>query len=499
MKRLIALVCMVGVIPLVGMLISTYVKHHFDSEFEEVITRQYGEKGAEAIRTGRASLSIFCRSADGRNEPACDTYSHVDVLMSVSVLALVVGFALLIGIYLAARVASTNRGVLLTVFSPGVKVVLVVLFGLIITQGAIATYGAYVFEATAIHRVHAILVGGIGVGALVGAFKMIQAGFSISKRATANVLGVTASESAEPELWRFVRDIGTRLGANPPGTIVVGLQPTFYVTSADVDVYPSRDRGCSETLYLSLPLMRILSREELAAVVGHELGHFRGDDTKYSMRFYPIYAGKAYALAAAHSTGKGSHSLALMPALAVLSFFMDRFARAERTLGRDRELEADKAGASVSSARALGTSLLKVGAFAPLWKQTLIEMANAIQDARPFPNASSQYADGAKASAKPELLADVLEFTSTHPTDTHPATGARIQALGLSVDELRDEALVVNPEQSSAHLFSNAVQLDEALTAIQRKALVEMGVTERLRPVVPVGVDVAREEARSTS
>jgi len=214
----------------------------------------------------------------------------------VNIHALGVGFALLIGIYLAARLAASNRRVLLAVFSPGIKVVLVVLFGLIITQGVIATSGAFILESVAVHRVHVILIAGIGFGALIGAFAIIRAGFSISRRASTAVLGMTASEQAEPKLWMFVRDIGERLGAKPPGTIVIGLQPTFYVTSADVDVYPSRDFARNETLYLSLPLMRILSREQLAAVVGHELGHFGDQDTEYSVKFYPIYAGTAHAL-----------------------------------------------------------------------------------------------------------------------------------------------------------------------------------------------------------
>jgi len=499
MKRLIALVCMVAVIPVVGILISMYVKHDFENQFEAAVIRQFGEKGAAAIRDGQATLANYCASPDGIDEAVCGTYAQVGLLGSISTVALGVGFALLIGIYLAAKVAATNRRVLLAVFSPGTKVVLVVLFGLIITQGLIATSGAFILESVAVHRVHIVLIAGIGLGALIGAFAMIQAGFSISRRASTAVLGMTASEQAEPALWTFVRDIGERLGANPPGTIVIGVQPTFYVTSADVDVYPSRDSARNETLYLSLPLMRILSREQLAAVVGHELGHFRGQDTEYSIKFYPIYAGTAHALFALYQSAQGSHSIALLPARAVLSFFMDQFARAERTLGRDRELEADKAGASVSSARDLGVALLKVGAFAPLWDEAMSGLVYALQQGQSYPNFSSRFAEHAKACAKPELLADVLEYKAVHPTDTHPVTGVRIEALGLSAEELHDEALTVDPQQSAVRLLSDAVKLEEALTAIQRKALVDAGVTERLRPVAKTESETPPERARTAT
>jgi Zn-dependent protease with chaperone function len=115
---------------------------------------------------------------------------------------------------------------------------------------------------------------------------------------------------AQPQLWSFVREIASHLGATPPSNIVIGLAPNFYVTSADVTVYPERRKQLNETLYLSLPLMRILSRQELTAVIGHELGHFKGDDTKFSLKFYPIYAGTTQALAALESRAEdGARSL----------------------------------------------------------------------------------------------------------------------------------------------------------------------------------------------
>ena len=133
MRRLIALVCMVGVIPVLGVLISMYIKHDFENQFEAAVIRQFGEKGAAAIRDGQASVANYCASRDGIDEAGCGTYAQVGLLGSISTVALGAGFALLIGIYVAARVAASNRRVLLAVFSPGIKVVLVVLFGLIIT------------------------------------------------------------------------------------------------------------------------------------------------------------------------------------------------------------------------------------------------------------------------------------------------------------------------------------------------------------------------------
>jgi Zn-dependent protease with chaperone function len=223
--------------------------------------------------------------------------------------------------------------------------------------------------------------------------------------------------------------------------------------------------------------MRILSCDELTAVIGHELGHFRGEDTKFSLRFYPIYAGTGQALAALESQSEnGARALALLPAFAILSFFMEQFAQAERAIGRHRELEADKAGVSVSSGRALATSLLKIGAFSPLWGSIRAAMVKALSQGKAYTNVSALYAEVAASSGKPELLDEVAVTPTAHPTDTHPPTKMRIQALGLSVAELRDEALAIDAEASSASLLTNPTEIEEELTDIEHRVLLELGV-----------------------
>ncbi len=390
MKRLIFVVIVVAAIPLGAWLAGTGVESHFRKQWSKQVEKQFGAQGLAAIASGKLSLDRFCSESRTSGEAVCRTFKNVLMLKTASLCAFLAGIALVIGISLAARFASFNRTLLLNIFTPGMKIVLVVLFALILVQGALATYGAYIYEATVIHRVHFILIGGIALGAVLGAAAMIKDGLSISRRASTSVIGKQIPANTEPQLWKFVTDIATRLGAIPPKNIVIGLEPNFYVTAAEVVLLPgSRSLG-DETLYLSLPLMRILSREELTAVLGHELGHFKGEDTEYSIKFYPIYAGTAQALTALKNRAhEGARSLALLPASVVLSFFMEQFAQAERGIGRQRELEADKAGAEASSPHALATSLLKVGAFAPIWdsiRSAMIEALSQLQEALQYDN-----------------------------------------------------------------------------------------------------------------
>jgi Zn-dependent protease with chaperone function len=313
---------------------------------------------------------------------------------------------------------------------------------------------------------------------------MLEAGLSISKNLSTSILGKSVSRDQQPTLWNHVEEIARKLGATPPNNIVLGLEPNFYVTASEVKTYPGPVSQTGTTLYLSLPLMRILSVPELSAVIGHELGHFRGQDTDFSLRFYPIYAGTAQALQALNSDGDGNpqefglKSIGLIPATALLSFFMGQFAKAERTIGRDRELEADKAGASVASSSALATSLIKVAAYAPAWSFIRSAMVEALQEQKAYQNTSSMFHELVVKNSKPEIFDGIGSSVAVHPTDTHPSTEIRLSALGHSmedflIDDLRPASVLI---ETSVSLVHDLDQIEEELTLMEHQALAAMGV-----------------------
>lgn len=55
--------------------------------------------------------------------------------------------------------------------------------------------------------------------------------------------------------------------------------------------------------------MALLDDAEAAAVIGHELGHFTGEDTQYSLRFVPLYAGMQNSLEQMASSSQGISGL----------------------------------------------------------------------------------------------------------------------------------------------------------------------------------------------
>jgi Zn-dependent protease with chaperone function len=457
MKRIIILISLVSVIPVCGYLIGSYIEYDFRTQWIALVGKELGDKGIAEIKSGRLALEIYCDDPESVNDKACQTFKNIILLKDASAFALFAGLALVLTIFLAARLSASSRELLYRIFTPGVKISLIILFFIILIQGAIATYSAYIFEVTVFNRVHIFIIGAIGIGAIVGAFSMINAGLTISKRASTNVIGKILTIEDEPGIWHFVNEIAGRLGAASPKNIVVGLKPTFYITSADVNVFPGSQNQLTETLYLSLPLMRILSYEEIAAVIGHELGHYRGEDTKYSLKFYPIYSGITQALIALEENSTdGIKSLALLPGFSVLSFLIDQFARAERAIGRERELEADKIGALVSSSKDLATSLLKVSIYAPVWDSIQSVMISELNEGKAFKNISSLYAEVVVNNNSRSVFDEIESVVIEHPTDTHPPTLTRIQALGLSIDDLYNSVQKISIGKSSIDLISNS-------------------------------------------
>lgn len=203
----------------------------------------------------------------------------------------------------------------------------------------------------------------------------------------------------------------------------------------------------------------------MTSIIGHELGHFKGQDTKFSRRFYPIYRGTASSLAALEAAaGEGARSIPLLPALAVFSYFLECFSVAESRLSRDRELAADQAGSSLTSSRTMAVALVTLHALMGMWQGLQEAAANALRQGKAFVNASRTYADAVGQSAVPEALQGIAEVHLSHPTDSHPPLSVRLQSLQVGLNDVATDALAVTPAEAAITLISDAEKLEEEIS-----------------------------------
>ena len=276
----------------------------------------------------------------------------------------------------------------------------------------------------------ALILAGI---ALYGAFAAIlglRQVFALFTPEPMEVKARVVSEAQAPGLWRFVRELGRRQNAVVPDTIIVGLTEGFYVTEAPVHIMPEDRLLEGRTLHMPAPHLELLDTAEVAAIVGHELAHFTGDDTRYSTRFAPIYAGLWRALNALQFAKGGE--FVVQPALRLGFHAVGRLDVAVAHWSRLREFEADKKGSLVSGPKGAASALIRSSIAAPA---VHFGLENAFQ--RPENSDANLVAEIAELVRREGLSdpAEHLEDRQPHPTDSHPPTSQRIAALGVTLDE----------------------------------------------------------------
>jgi hypothetical protein len=163
--------------------------------------------------------------------------------------------------------------------------------------------------------------------------------------------------------------------------------------------------------------------------------------------------------------------LALLPAFALLGYFLECFAVAERRFSRERELAADAGGADLTSKVTMASALVKVGAFAGLWSEVHSSAIRLLRRRQSLVNVSKAYASLAASRAASPLLTNVTGQPVTHPTDTHPPLTERLTALGESVDSVSALALAVNPPAPAITLVSEPEALERKVSAAYKRWL----------------------------
>ncbi|MEK1930015.1 MAG: M48 family metalloprotease [Pararhizobium sp.] len=322
------------------------------------------------------------------------------------------------------------------------RLVLPFLLATVVLGLSVATLSATLFESLSLWFWDDVSAGSMklaGAGivlaglALYNAFTVIlslRQVFALFTPETLDVFGRSVGEAEAHGLWRFVRELGARQVSLLPDTIIVGLTDGFYVTEGPLRLMPEDRLLEGRTLHLPAPYLELLDTAEIAAIVGHELAHFSGDDTRYSRQFAPIYASLWRALGALTASGPGS--LGIQPAVRLGFHSLGRFDTAVAHWSRLREFEADRKGSLVSGPKSAVSALIRSGIVQPTVASAL---AQAFAD--PVANAPDLVAAIAQQAAR-DGLADTtahLNDRQYHPTDSHPPTIQRIEALGIALDQ----------------------------------------------------------------
>lgn len=470
-------------IPVLGYVVLGWVSSRQERAWHQAL--QQTIKNVPADQLNIYSLHEACSNAElaTKLDEVCSAFSNVSAIQALALWTGVASVIFPFLVMLAGAVCKANRTLLLLIFAPGIYISNIVVSVLVIAQGAVLIGTVYYGEPALLGRIHYGYILLFGFAALAGAFYIIKSMFGLVKRAKTIVVGHSLKVEAYPRLWQFVNDLAKTTGAEAPHNVVVGLTPTFFVTEADVQCLDGELAG--RTMYISAPLCRILTSEQLSAVIAHELGHFKGADTKFSLKFYPIYRGAfdslhALAQAASHSE-RGA--ITLVPAFHMLAFFLECFAGAANKISREREIAADAVAAETVGAANIAAALAKIVAFTGMWGSLTAVMQESLQkgtitfqdkeyDAqRFFSNASNVFAYLVETNAEPKALEGLDAKVIPHPTDSHPPLSARLAALKTTLAEVGPDALNVSPDPASSSVIDKLEELEMQLSLVQQLLL----------------------------
>jgi heat shock protein HtpX len=201
-----------------------------------------------------------------------------------------------------------------------------------------------------------------------------------------------------PDFYGLVASLAQRAGMPVPKVYIVeDPSPNAFATGRNPD---------NAAVAATTGLLAMLTREEIAAVMAHELGHVRNRDTLV-MTMVATIAG-AISMIANFGLFFGHGENRPNPLVAILAVFMAPFAAmiVQMAISRTREYGADRAGAEIcGNPHALASALEKI--------------------ARPAQQTPSQAVIRNPAAAQLYIVpTSVSEWFSTHP-----ATEKRIAAL----------------------------------------------------------------------
>lgn len=398
--------------------------------------------------------------------PSCIDLTVIKAIFVTATITGVLGLALFGGLLDLRRRAAGGRSRLVRAFRPALSITIGAVSVLLVLNAALAVMTIYVLPLGEADWALYILSAFVVIAMVSGLARLARVVLSLRHEPVNEVMGRRLRPSESPNLRLLVTDVARRVGTAPPRHLIVGLLPNFFATQGPVTCGGETFTG--RTLFISLPLCRVLRPDELASVIGHELGHFRGRDTEFTESIGPIYRGAIETLTTLMQgvSQNGWQSILLRPALYTLAVFLDGLHEAELVIRREREYTADQASVTASNAEAAAAALVKAHAFGAAWDDIVEEACRLREEGRRVDNFSTLFAERAAArSAAADPLANLLDQPLALPGDSHPPLGARLAHIGITLEQVRERALNVAPAEAASDLVDNLESIERGQSA----------------------------------
>jgi Zn-dependent protease with chaperone function len=480
-------------IPAATLVFTEYALRTEDAEFLQAIEKRIasdtrlsaGDKAqaTEFYRSHPLSKACSATAPEDKNfhDKVCSPYSmHWQFHWAdrAAGWTLVLGAALLAAALVLGALAFANRGLRYASFVAGWRLMTVSSALEVALQGAMLVWLSFWLTAYFMQSYYVKLIIIAGIAAAVAVFYAIYTLFK--KLPFGNEIeGEVVAEADAPRLWERIRQLAARVKTAPPDQIVAGIDTNFFVTEAPCEVGGRTLQG--RTLFVSIPLLRVLDQSEADAVLAHELAHLGGGDTRSSAALGPKL------LQFDQYTWKMRDGGLSIVAHYLLRLYRMIFAFALARDSREREYKADSVSASLTAPGAIVQSLIKIAAYASYRND--VERKLFAQD-RQHDGAlgiAGFVAAGLPPYASSDAFVETMKTADVpHPYDSHPPLLERMRNVGHHVPESDYGAIVATaPAASWADDIETAAAIEQRLWSDYEQRFVqnhELSLAYRYEP-----------------
>ena len=227
--------------------------------------------------------------------------------------------------------------------------------------------------------------------------------------------GPLLNPAGQPRLFNELQSVAKAVGETMPADVYVTPEMNAGVLQ----------RGRRRVMVLGLPLMQVLTVNEMRAVLAHEFGHYHGGDTRLGPWIYRTRE----AIERAIRNASRSSELLQLPFL----WYGRMFMRVTQAVSRQQELAADALAARTFGARSMIGGLRAVArgsvAWTIYWGSEVVPLADAGFQP-PIAEGFQRFLGEPEIREKVDAAAEqYLAEARADPYDSHPPDNQRIAVL----------------------------------------------------------------------
>lgn len=441
-----------------------YAKHKQDARFQQMVQDRVLADKAVNSDAKQAQIEFYrkrppssiCRntepSAQAYREAVCAPYGEVwqfDLMGRAAAWTLLGGVAVLLAIAALGGLAFVSRTWQVASFVLGWRLMTLASAAQVMLQGAMGVWLSFWVTAILAEKYYIKLIAVVGLVVLGGVVVLVAKIFQRTQTNN-NVDGELVTQADAPLLWRRIGQLAARLKTKPPDQIIAGIDANFFVTQAPLTLGNRQVEGRS--LYVSIPLLRVLSVNEADAVLGHELAHLRGGDTRASAQLGPRLQQYDQYLDGLREAGF------TMVVVYFLQLYRLIFQLALSRDSREREFKADRIAAKLVSPQAIVQSLIKIAAYDHYRSSTERALFDRDHRLSGTLGIAATVEQGLRPyAASDDFVDDMRTAHIPHPFDSHPPL----------VQRMRNVKHVVHADDYGAIVLERpkATWADDILTA----------------------------------